>query len=315
MNRKIYVLLIFFSISIVISGCGRPSVSASDKSIATLAEARKGFTTKIVRQLFPPESIPTPPSKLFDVVDYNSPVGKLAAYLTPDPKDGKKHPAIIWITGGDCNSIGDVWSAAPVDNDQTASAFREAGISMMYPSLRGGNRNPGQVESFFGEVNDILAAADYLAKQKYIDPKRIYLGGHSTGGTLVLLVAEYSNRFRAIFSFGPVANTARYGIKYLAFDTSSRSELELRAPGKWLQCIKSPVFVIEGMQHPGNYNELLKMQQVSSNPLIHFIPVSKANHFSTLYPVTRLLAKKVLGDDGQASEISITNSEVDALFN
>ena len=26
------------------------------------------------------------------------------------PDDGKKHPAIIWITGGDCNSIGDVWS-------------------------------------------------------------------------------------------------------------------------------------------------------------------------------------------------------------
>ena len=23
----------------------------------------------------------------------------------PNPNDGKKHPAIVWITGGDCNSI------------------------------------------------------------------------------------------------------------------------------------------------------------------------------------------------------------------
>ena len=30
----------------------------------------------------------------------------------------------------------------------------------------------------------------FLAKQDYVDPKRIYLGGHSTGGTLALLTAE-----------------------------------------------------------------------------------------------------------------------------
>ena len=29
----------------------------------------------------------------------------MTAYLSPNPKDGKKHPAIVWTTGGDCNSI------------------------------------------------------------------------------------------------------------------------------------------------------------------------------------------------------------------
>jgi hypothetical protein len=71
-------------------------------------------------------------------VKYESPVGKLSAYLTPDPKDGKMHPAIIWITGGDCNTIDEVWRDMPADNDQTASVYRKAGIVMMYPSLRGG---------------------------------------------------------------------------------------------------------------------------------------------------------------------------------
>ena len=37
----------------------------------------------------------------------------------------------------------------------------------------------------------------FLAAQPYVDPARIYLGGHSTGGTLALLVAECSETFRA----------------------------------------------------------------------------------------------------------------------
>ena len=66
---------------------------------------------------------------------------------------------------------------------------------MMFPSLRGGNDNPGNKEGFLGEVDDVLAAADFLSKQEFVDPNRIYLGGHSTGGTLVLLVAACSNKF------------------------------------------------------------------------------------------------------------------------
>ena len=43
--------------------------------------------------------------------------------------DGAKHPAIIWLIGGFSNSISGVaWSDYPPDNDQSAKAFREAGI-------------------------------------------------------------------------------------------------------------------------------------------------------------------------------------------
>jgi dienelactone hydrolase len=54
--------------------------------------------------------------------------------------------------------------------------------------LRGGNDNPGTKEAFLGEVDDILAAALYLARQESVDSNGIFLGGHGTGGTLVLLV-------------------------------------------------------------------------------------------------------------------------------
>ena len=170
----------------------------------TLAAARAAHPMEIAAKTRSGVPPPIPPKGVLEIVHYRSPAGSMSAYLTPHPKTLGKHPAIIWISGGDSNTIGDFWTPQGADNDQTASAFRTAGIVEMYPSLRGGNNNPGFREYFYGEVDDILAAADYLAKQPYVDPSRIYLGGHSTGGTLALLVAEDSARFRATFAFGPV---------------------------------------------------------------------------------------------------------------
>ncbi len=175
---------------LLIIGCLGEATPEQEKG--SLLEARRGFKTKLVPLARERDPVPEPPPELFRKISYDSPAGKLAAYISQAPQDGTKHPAIIWITGGDCNTIDEgVWSAAPPSNDQTASAYRKAGIVMMFPSLRGGNDNPGVKEAFLGEVDDVLAAARYLVRDESVDPKRLYLGGHSTGGTLVLLVAEF----------------------------------------------------------------------------------------------------------------------------
>jgi alpha/beta superfamily hydrolase len=297
------------------AGQGQLSGSSGQRGeeAGSLVEARKGFQTKPIIRKEEKEPVDDPPPKIFQKIKYDSPAGKLAAYLTPDPKDGKKHPAIIWITGGDCNSIGDVWTAQPAKNDQTAGAFRQAGIVMMFPSLRGGNDNPGKKEGFLGEVDDVLAAADFLAKQEYVDAKRIYLGGHSTGGTMVLLVAECTDRFRAVFSFGPVDDVSGYPPEFTPFNTRDRKEVELRSPGRWLASIKSPVFVIEGARD-GNLASLQTMSRNSKNPNTHFIAVKSADHFGVLAPTSRLLAQKVLADDGPTCNLSVSEDEVNKLF-
>jgi acetyl esterase/lipase len=245
---------------------------------------------------------------------FDAPSGQLAAFLSPDPNDGKKHPAIIWITGGDCNTLDDgFWKKGSPNGDQTASGFREAGIPMMFPTLRGGNENPGFREGLFGEVDDVLAAADYLGKQPFVDPQRIYLGGMSTGGTLVLLVAASSDRFRAVFSFGPADEVAGYGPEYLPFDTSDRRELELRSPIRWLHSMQDPVFVFEGTVG-GNLDSLRAMERASTNPKIRFYPVKGATHVSVLAPTARLIAGKILRDDGPATTIAFTEEELNRPF-
>jgi alpha/beta superfamily hydrolase len=239
----------------------------------------------------------------------------LAAYLSPDPKDGKKHPAIVWIAGGFSNSISSVaWDDAPPTNDQSASAFRKAGLIMMYPSLRGGNQNPGFKEGFYGEVDDVLAAANFLAEQSWVDPTRLYLGGHSTGGTLALLASECSDKFRAVFAFGPVASVYGYGQENLPFDVSNRMEIHVRAPISWLWCVRKPVFIFEGREKPSNFASITQMMSFSKNPLVQFHPVAGANHFSILAPVTKIVADRIIHDDGPASNISFSDDELSALF-
>jgi acetyl esterase/lipase len=217
---------------------------------SSLAAARSAFTTKVALSQMGEGPVSIAPVGFFRTLKYSSPVGELSAYVTPDPKDGKRHPAIVWITGGDCNSIGEVWRAAPRANDQTAAAFRRAGIVMMFPSLRGGNDNPGRREVFYGETQDVLAAAEYLAKQPYVDPDRIYLGGHSTGGTLALLTAEVSSRFRAVFSFGPVGRGTSYGEELFPIDFQKLDPREslLRWPELWLASIQRRTLVLEGQE-------------------------------------------------------------------
>jgi dipeptidyl aminopeptidase/acylaminoacyl peptidase len=308
MNR--FFLLALCMLAFV--GCKPPESqrTGSSDNTMSLTEARKGYTTRLVGQSKANRPVPKPPAKLFSKVQFESPAGKLAAYITPDPKDGKKRPAIIWITGGDCNTIGDVWTPERPSNDQTAAQYRNAGIVMMFPSLRGGNDNPGFKENFYGEVDDVLAAADYLAKQDHVDPNRIYLGGHSTGGTLVLLVAECSDRFRGVFSFGPVDDIRGYGGQFTeAVNTSDTKEVQLRSPGFWLHSIQSPTFVFEGTVD-GNLRSLEAMAAKSQNPKARFFPVKGVNHFSILAPVNTLIAQKILKDDGTETNLAFTDAEL-----
>jgi acetyl esterase/lipase len=260
----------------------------------TLAQARRGFQTTVAAATQGGRPLPQPPAELFVRTDYAS-TGNLVlpAFITPSPKDGRKHPAIIWLTGGDTNSLDDFWTPGPESNDQSASAFRKAGIVMMFPTLRGGNQNPGAKEYFLGEVDDVLAAAEHLARQPYVDPARIYLGGHSTGGTLALLTAQTSGRFGAVFAFGPVADASLYGRSLIPAELGPASGLErkLRAPIHWLHGITSPTYVIEG--RGGNIEDLERLCAKAGNPLLRCIPVEGADHFSVLSRVLRPVAARI----------------------
>lgn len=272
-------------------------------------EIRAKFQTKLMVQRQTGSKAPTPPEGLLSLDYYDTAVGKLAAYLSPDPGDGQKHPAIIWIAGGFDNSIDDfIWDEQSRANDQSARALYQSGIITMYPSFRGGNENPGSIEILCGEIDDVIAAYTHVASLDYVDANRIYLAGHSTGGTLALLVAESFSGFRGVFALGPVGDIRSYGTEYFVFDTSDDYEYTMRSPIHWLVDIKTPTFIFEGKM--GNYRALLSLLSANQNPCVSLYAVEGADHFNLIAPLTELIAEKVLMD---TQGLSFTQAELSSL--
>ena len=128
-----------------------------------------------------------------------------------------------------------------------------------------------------------------------------------------MLVAETTDRLRAVFSFGPVDDVRGYPAQYLPFDTSNPKEVELRSPGRWLGSVRSPLFVFEGAARPGNIVALRRMAGASTKTLIRFLPVTGVNHFNILAPANDLIAPKILGDEGPTTRITFSDSELNEI--
>src|SRR5688572_29209547 len=92
-----------------------PAVLFAQQQQQTLMQARSGHTTKLVPNEYEPDG-PTdepPAGNPYVKIQYPSKAGPLVAYLTPDPKDGKKRPAIVWSHGGFGGIGAYYWSKQP----------------------------------------------------------------------------------------------------------------------------------------------------------------------------------------------------------
>jgi dipeptidyl aminopeptidase/acylaminoacyl peptidase len=246
---------------------------------------------------------------VYERVKYPAPLGKYVAYVTPVRKDGKKRPAMVWIRGGFDWSIDDsAWRAEARNNDQSARAFHEAGMVEMLPSLRGCNDNPGDHEYFLGEVDDVLAAIDALRTRPDVDPTRIYLGGHSTGATLALLVAASEPAVRAVFAFGPIAWIKWYGKTGTALDSAAAAERTIRSPAASLGDARVPVFIIEGQR--GKVSSFDQLRAAAGKAPVRFFVVRGADHFSALAPVTELIAARLVRESEGGPAFDLTESEL-----
>jgi len=293
----------------------KPAQAAAKKPAQTLLQARRGFKTKLRRVLRDKTKLAPPPPSVFSLIQYKTPLGPMAAYLSRPARPGKKHAAILWVTGGfPPGGIGEgAWRPTARSNDQSAKAYRHAGLIMMYPTFRGTAGNPGSQETFYGEVDDLLAAADHLRKLDFVDPERVFLGGHSTGGTLVLLAAAAGGeRFRGVISFGPVAQVQGYGEDNLSYHPSAR-EHRLRNPISFLAAIRCPTYVIEGDQG-GNLSSLREMQAKNKNPLVRFVPVPGASHFDLLAPLNDAISRTIVTLKSKAS-FSLKAKSLQGAFN
>src|SRR3954462_2185564 len=95
----------------------------------SLKDARAAFQTKAAETDYEPSGEISPPLyKAYQLVQYPSPAGKLAAYLSADPKDGKRHPAVVWAHGGFGSIDSPDLAPQPAHMDQSPDLYRAAGF-------------------------------------------------------------------------------------------------------------------------------------------------------------------------------------------
>ena len=282
----------------------------------TLTEARAGFVTRHVPNAYVADGKPdVPPEGVFDLVYYPSPAGKLAAYLTPDPGGEEKRPALIWAHGG-FGGIGSwLWEESP-----HLDAFRDAGFVIFCPSWRGENNNPGRFELFYGEVEDAVAAVDYVSRLSFVDRSRIYIAGHSTGGTITLLAALSTNKLRAAFSLGGAPDVGRvvsdgdgYGNTPYRYD--DQTESRLRSAIHFVHSLEVPTFYFEGSasDYAPEAEQMQSRAEDAGTPFRAFT-VAGGNHFNVVNPIVELIARKLRADTDEQFAMPLQDDEIAQAF-
>jgi len=261
----------------------------------SFAQARAEHQTKLlVSEHLPPE--PLPPIIRQDILEhtsYEGPLGTMGAVATPVGEPGSMLPAVIWVNGGFTGTdAGDRYDIPT--NDQGIASFLDRDIIIFKPTLRGMHENPGVFECFYGEVDDIVAAVEHVSKRQDVDPERIYLMGHSTGGTNVLLASLLTDIPAGIVSFGGAPDLRNVYYDLEPYDINDSTEIRLRSAILFTKNIKVPVLYIEG-ESSSYSSDALRMEEKAHKLGIDFNAaiIQDQDHFSVLRPVKDLLAERI----------------------
>jgi dienelactone hydrolase len=198
------------------------------------AAARASFRTRLLYRGASPQPFDNErPPRGVQEITYTSGDLSLKAW-TARPAGDATVPAVVFAHGGFAFGASDFDMARP---------YLDAGFAVITPFVRGENGMPGQYSMFYGEVDDIIAAGEYMRAQPNIDTRRIFLSGHSVGGTLSMLAAQASPIFRASASFSGSPDQIMFCEEYfqiVPFDTTNPAEYEMRSPLSYAASFKAP---------------------------------------------------------------------------
>jgi len=179
-------------------------------------------------------------------VKFLSNIDTLKAWMNIPNDKNTKHAAVIFLHGG--------FSFGEEDWTMT-QMYRDSGYIVFSPMLRGENGQQGTFSLFYNETDDVLASIKYLQSLSFINNERIFLSGHSVGGTIVMLTAMLTTEIKAAASFSGSPDQmiyCKYGIpaKIIPFDTMDIREFEMRSPLSYASSFKSPVRLYYGSDEP-----------------------------------------------------------------
>ena len=285
---KYYSVLVLFSIIILGSCQDTKDYSYDLTNESKYIKERMAFKTKLNQQIPAPQDFPElVDSEEAKVIEYKSSGRSLKALLVEKNIDKKeKHPVLVYLHGG-----------FALDNEDIKSCktFTDKGYIVFAPSFRGENGNPGYHELFMGEVDDAIAAINWIADQTYVDKDRIYVFGHSVGSAISLELSLFRNLPIKI-SGGNSGIYERNNYKFwdskdqsVPFDLTNEEELRFREPLYQISTLMSrDHYLFVGLED--GFQTLNKNIQPHKSPRLKVLPV-KGDHFDSLVPSIREFAR------------------------
>jgi dipeptidyl aminopeptidase/acylaminoacyl peptidase len=211
------------------------------------ADARKHFHTKLLTRSGPPQTDPIPVAPAgVTAITFPSGKLKLIAWINLPVDRKQKYPAVLFLHGG---------FGFGVEDWEMTKPLRDAGYVVLAPMLRGENDQPGNFTLFYDEVEDVLAAGKYLRSQPFVDRDRVFVAGHSIGGTMAMLASMTSHDFRGAASFSGSPDQiifVKYGfpLAKIPFDRTDPRELQMRSPLAFAGSFKCPARIFFGTREP-----------------------------------------------------------------
>ncbi len=176
------------------------------------------------------------------------------------PRNGE-HPAIVYVHGGP--------TAQTVNTfNRFVQYMANQGYLVIAPNYRGstGYGKEFQQANLFdmggGDLQDVLAAADWIKETGYVDPKKVILMGGSYGGYLTMMgvtkapevwaagipIVPFVNWFTEIQNEDPILQQS--DLATMGDLVTNKARYEERSPINFVDQIKAPLYLLAGGNDP-----------------------------------------------------------------
>jgi dipeptidyl aminopeptidase/acylaminoacyl peptidase len=175
----------------------------------------------------------------------------------PDFKTGRRYPSILEIHGGPRMQYGFTFF-------HEMQYLAAQGYVVFYTNPRGGQgRGETWAEAIVADwggldYKDCMAAADYLARQKFVNPRKMGVTGGSYGGYMTNWIIGHTDRFKAAVTQRSVVNLNSFvGSSDFGFDLkwefkgwpwTNPETYERCSPITYFKNVKTPVLIIHSEQ-------------------------------------------------------------------
>ncbi|MEX2238782.1 MAG: S9 family peptidase [Dehalococcoidia bacterium] len=182
----------------------------------------------------------------------------IQCWLIGLPAAGEQKPALVYAHGGPTWASKDSWR-------RDMQCLAAAGFALIAPNFRGSTgfgpdfRKANVLDLGGKDLEDCVAAAEWLRRQPGIDPARIGITGGSYGGYLTLqALVRYPQTFACGVGIVPVADWVQdyeladasfrfYDVYFFGGTPEEKPELyRERSPITFIQDLKAPLFISAG---------------------------------------------------------------------